>query len=125
MIKARACRFGSHISGRIFERDENADCRRFSGNCADQIADAAGFDFAGFDLHENALCLARIVVNEIYHAVNAFVRTFLARFAARRRAQRATTPTIEIDSGLRARSARLTVNLQVRRRPRNPSFRLN
>ena len=63
----------------VFESYENADGAAFALQCANEVADVAGFDVAAFDLDNDAFCFARIVVNKYFDTVDAFVRAFLAR----------------------------------------------
>src|SRR5579875_160067 len=82
VVVACADGLGYHISARRFQRDEDADSGVLALHGANQVADIAGFDVTGFDLHQHALRFSVGVVDEGDNAIDASVAALFSRFAA-------------------------------------------
>src|SRR5579883_269171 len=82
VVVACADSLGYHIAARRFQRDEHADSGVFALHRANQVANIAGFDVTGFDLHQHTFGFGVGVVDEGDNSINASVTALLAGFAA-------------------------------------------
>src|SRR5579872_2624814 len=82
LVKARAYRLGDHRLARRLQGNEDAYGRVLALHRSHQVANLAGRDMARFHLHQRPLSLARLIVDEGNHAVDALVATLFPRATA-------------------------------------------